>query len=738
MHPMWRAVGRGRRWWPPPPAGRPAAAAVAAAAVAAAASPATAVPPVVPLAAAAAAATRAVSSVGAGALFPPSPRRRHHPPPRRQAAGGATPSPLGGGRRGLCASPSPRDSAAAGGDPPREQLEYDVVIVGGGPAGLAAAIRLRQLATAAGGTPDLSVCVLEKGDEVGAHILSGNVLEPRALDELLPTWREDGAPTGVPATEDRFVYLTRNRAVPLPTPPQMHNEGNYVLSLSALTRWLGGVAEEAGVDIFPGFPAAELLLTDGSSVGPLSAAAARGRPRGGGVGVRGVVTADVGVAKDGSRKGTYAAGTEILGRLTLLAEGARGSLSEAAMAAFDLRADADPQTYALGIKEVWRLAPDAPHVPGRVWHSVGYPLDADTYGGSFLYHMDDRRVALGFVVGLDYPDASLSPYGEFQKWKAHPAVRPLLEGGEVLQYGARVLNEGGLQSVPRLAFPGGALVGCGAGFLNVPKIKGTHTAMKSGMLAAEAAYASLTADGAGAPATSPDADAAAAAPLCMDAYDDSLRASWVWDELRAVRNIRPGFHRGLLPGIANAALETYVTRGRSPWTLRQRRPDHAATRPVAPAGAAAGAPPPPPRKRYPKPDGKVTFDILTSVALSGTNHDHDSPAHLRLLDDTVPARVNWPTYGGPEGLYCPAKVYEYVDVSADAAEPGAAAAAAVSAATAGAAEGAAVNDHTAAPTKELIINAQNCLHCKACDVKDVTQNIKWTVPERGGPKYTMT
>jgi len=625
-----------------------------------------------------------------------------------------------------------------------------VVIVGAGPAGLAAAIRLRQLAAAAG-RDDLSVCVLEKGDEVGAHILSGNVLEPRALDELLPTWREDGAPLGVPAADDYFMFLTETRSLRLPTPPQMHNAGNYVLSLSALTRWLGGVAEEAGVDVFPGFAASELLLNDGSAVGPLSAAAAAAKGgkkrRGGffglgaagppgGLGVRGVATADVGRAKDGSRKDTFAAGTEIVGRLTLLAEGARGSLSESAMAAFGLRDGCEPQTYALGIKEVWRLRDDADHVPGRVWHSVGYPLDAATYGGSFLYHMDDRRVALGFVTALDYANPSLSPYGEFQKWKSHPAVRPLLAGGEVLQYGARVLNEGGYQSVPRLAFPGGALIGCAAGFLNVPKIKGTHTAMKSGMLAAEAAFASLAAaDG--------DADAAAAAadtegapvdaaadgpppaPLSMDAYDAALRSSWVWDELKAVRNIRPGFHKGLLPGMANAALETYVTRGYAPWTLRHGRADHEAT---APASAAAP-------RRYPKPDGEVTFDLLTSVARSGTNHDHDAPAHLRLVDDGVPTAVNWPRYGGPEGHYCPAKVYEYVDVEADGAD---AAAAAAVAAVAGAAEGAAVNDHTAAPTKALVINAQNCLHCKACDVKDVTQNIKWTVPERGGPKYTMT
>jgi electron-transferring-flavoprotein dehydrogenase len=527
-------------------------------------------------------------------------------------------------------------------------MKFDVVVVGAGPAGLAAAIRLRQLDS------NMSVCVLEKGAEVGAHVLSGNVLEPRALDELLPEWRscsEGGTElASVPASDDRFFFLTEKLSLPLPTPPQMYNAGNYVISLSRLTRWLGDKAESLGVEIYPGFAASEVLFDT-----------SRGR-------VTGVATNDMGVAKDGSRKDTFEPGVEILGRLTLLAEGARGSLTKHVIDRFALgeRAGADPQTYALGLKEVWRVDA-ANHSPGTIWHSVGYPIDTSTYGGSFLYHMSENRVSVGYIVALDYRNPYMSPYQEFQRFKAHPKIRAVLEGGTVLQYGARTLNEGGLQSIPALEFPGGALIGCAAGFLNVAKIKGTHTAMKSGMLAAETAFTALS--------TSNESEgkgsaSASASPPDMSGYESSLRESWVWDELSAVRNIRPGFKYGLIPGIINAAFETYVTRGRSPWTLQHSKCDHEATEQVTNHKPIS----------YPPPDGKVTFDILTSLALSGTNHDHDEPCHLKLGDLERPVDLNYPMYAGLEGRYCPAKVYEYHED--DDGEV------------------------------KFTINAQNCLHCK--------------------------
>ncbi|GJP55784.1 hypothetical protein CLOM_g14772 [Closterium sp. NIES-68] len=531
----------------------------------------------------------------------------------------------------------------------REEMEYDVVVVGAGPAGLAAAIRLKQVDEA------LSVCVVEKGAQAGAHTLSGNVFEPRALDELLPHWRDEGAPISVAVARDRFVYLTKSAAVPLPPPSSNH--GNYVISLSELVRWMAGRAEDMGVEIYPGFAASKVLYS--------STHGFHNQRR-----VSGIATNDVGIAKDASRKPSFQRGMALKGRLTILAEGCRGSLSEEVMAAYSLRlkAGAQHQTYALGVKEVWEV-PEAQQRPGEVVHSIGYPLDSRTYGGGFLYHMDRGMVALGLVVALDYRNPYLSPYQEFQRWKLHPSIRRVLEGGRVVQYGARTLNEGGLQSIPGLVFPGGALVGCAAGFLNVPKIKGSHTAIKSGMVAAEAAAAALAAGGSG---RSVEADAAVDAHMA-DTYPAAMRSSWLWEELHRARNIRPGFKHGLVPGIINAAFETYISRGRSPWTLA-----HHAERDNETLTKISDAKP----IDYPKPDGTITFDIPTSLYRSSTNHEHDQPPHLRLRDPAVPTTVNLPLYGGPEGRYCPARVYEYVQDDKGEAS--------------------------------LSINAQNCLHCKAC------------------------
>ncbi len=538
----------------------------------------------------------------------------------------------------------------------RESMEFDVVIVGAGPAGLAAAVRLRQLSAEHG--REIAVCVVEKGSEVGAHILSGAVLDPRALDELIPDWKDRGAPLNTPAGDDRLLLLTERRAIRLPIPPQMKNRGSYIISLGTLCRWLGAQAEALGTEIYAGFAAAEVLY-DGDGA------------------VKGIATGAMGLGRDGRPTANHQPGVELRAKYTLFAEGCRGSLTKTLIERFNLDDGADPQTYGIGIKELWEVDP-ARHKPGLVIHTVGWPLDGRTYGGSFVYHLEDNQVAVGFIVGLDYENPYLSPFDEMQRFKTHPAIRPLFEGGRRLVYGARALNEGGFQSIPKLTFPGGALIGAAAGFMNVPRIKGSHTAMKSGMAAAEAAFAAL---GAGA------GDAGLAA------YPEALEKSWVRDELYRARNIRPSFHWGLWGGLAYSAVDTYLLRGRAPWTLHHRE-DHTALK-----KAAASA-----KITYPKPDGEITFDKLSSVYLSNTNHEENQPCHLTLKDSETPVQVNLALYDGPEQRFCPAGVYEFL-----AGEDGA---------------------------SRLQINAPNCIHCKVCDIKDPTQNITWVTPEGGGgPNY---
>lgn len=549
----------------------------------------------------------------------------------------------------------------------RETMRFDVVIVGGGPAGLSAAIRLKQHAQETG--RELAVCVLDKGSAIGAHVLSGAVIDPIALTELLPDWRAQGAPLTQPVTRDVFMLLTPKSAFRLPTPPSMKNTGmkntgmkntgNFVASLGALTRWLGEQAEALGVDIFSGFAATEVLFDDAGRV-------------------QGVATGDLGRSKDGQPGPNFQLGVDLLAPYTLFAEGCRGSLSERLMAHFGLRDGVEPQTYGLGIKEVWQVQPGN-HKPGAVIHSIGWPLNSDTYGGSFLYHLENNLVAVGFITGLDYANPYLSPFEELQRFKTHPKIRPLFEGAKRIAYGARALNEGGFQSIPKLVFPGGALIGAAAGFMNVARIKGSHTAMKSAMTCADAVFDALG-------QTEP--------PAVLDAYPQALKASWLWRELYRVRNIRPAFRLGLWLGLAYAAIDTYILRGYAPWTFGHVA-DHLHWRRASTPRIID----------YPKPDGVLTFDRLSSVYLANMAHDENQPCHLRLKDPSAAVNVNLVLYDGPEARYCPAGVYEFITPQNDG--------------------------------PRLHINAANCIHCKTCDIIDPTQNITWTPPEgASGPNYS--
>ncbi|MCZ4052204.1 electron transfer flavoprotein-ubiquinone oxidoreductase [Oxalobacter sp. OxGP1] len=543
---------------------------------------------------------------------------------------------------------------------PREAMEYDVVIVGAGPSGLSAAIRLKQLAQRQG--QDFSVCVLEKGSEAGAHILSGAVMDPVALTELVPDWQAKGAPVSVAVSEDRFLFLCEKSASKTPgwmLPEVLHNKGNYVVSLANLVRWLAQQAEELGVDIFPGFAAAEVLYDETGAV-------------------KGVATGNMGVGRDGKPTDAFQPGMELHARYTLFAEGARGHLGRQVIARFGLDKGRDPQSYAIGIKEIWKVKPSV-HQPGLVVHTAGWPLDAGTYGGSFMYHMDNHEVAVGFTLGLGYRNPYMSPFGEFQRYKTHPAIRRFLEGGERIAYGARVIAAGGIQALPEVVFPGGALVGCDAGFMNGGRLKGIHTAIKSGMLAADALC---------------DALSEGRSRDVLLAYPDGFRRSWLYDELVRVRNFKPWMGKNLYWGTLMFGIDQVIFRGRAPWTLHRKKADHEYLLPASVCKPID----------YPKPDGKLTFDIPSSVYLSGTMHEENQPVHLVLRDREAPLNVNWPVYAGPESRYCPAGVYEYLQ-DADG-------------------------------KVRLQINAANCMHCKTCDVKDPGQNIIWMAPEGGGgPNY---
>ncbi|QGL61888.1 electron transfer flavoprotein-ubiquinone oxidoreductase [Stenotrophomonas maltophilia] len=555
-------------------------------------------------------------------------------------------------------------SAEANALPPREVMEFDVVVVGAGPAGLATAIRLRQRAIDAG--RELSVCVLEKGSEPGAHVLSGAVMDPRALTELFPDWAERGAPLKQKVTRDEFLFLSETGARTTPhalLPECFHNEGNYIISLGEVTRWLAQQAEALEVAIFPGFAAAEVLYGDDGAV-------------------IGVATGDMGIEKDGTIGPAFERGMALHAKYTVFAEGARGHLGRQLISRFKLDEGKDPQAYGIGIKELWQIDP-AKHEPGLVVHAAGWPLDTDTYGGAFLYHADGGKVAIGYVVGLDYKNPWLSPFEEFQRFKTHPSIRKHLEGGTRIGYGARAITAGGLMSLPKTVFPGGALVGCEAGYLNVSRIKGSHAAIKTGMLCADAAFDALVAD------RQHDE---------LSAYPAAFETSWLHDELTLSKNFKQWFKKGqtvatLMTGIEQWLLPKLGVRN-PPWTLRHSIPDHACLEPASKHTRIA----------YPKPDGVLTFDRLSSVFLSSTNHDENQPSHLTLKDASIPVKVNLAEYAGPEARYCPAGVYEFVGDGNDA---------------------------------RLQINAQNCVHCKTCDIKDPTQNIVWVTPQGGGgPNYS--